>query len=72
MYFVDPYLIPESPLDRIRPTKKDRVAELGLSIALHDSLDLNATFPKAYEPKANLDEHSRDVFKSNRNLDHEK
>lgn len=58
-----------SPLDRIRPTKKDRAAELGLSTALQDSLDLNATFPKAYKPKAKLDEHNMDVFKPNRNLD---
>jgi len=58
-----------SPLDRIRPTKKDRAAELGLSTALQDSLDLNATFPKAYKPQAKLDEYNMDVFKPNRNLD---
>ena len=58
-----------SPLDRIRPTKKDRAAELGLSTALHDSLDLNATFPKACKPKEKLEEHNMDVFKPNRNLD---
>ena len=58
-----------SPLDRIRPTKKDRAAELGLSTALQDSLDLNATFPKVYKPKAKLDEQNMDVFKPNRNLD---
>ncbi|KAL9963207.1 hypothetical protein ACROYT_G032385 [Oculina patagonica] len=58
-----------SPLDRIRPTKKDRAVELGLSTALQDSLDLNATFPKAYKPKSKLDEHNMDVFKPNRNLD---
>ena len=58
-----------SPLDRIRPSKKDRAAELGLSTALQDSLDLNATFPKAYKQKATLDEPNMDVFKPNRNLD---
>ena len=59
-----------SPLDRIRPTKKDRAVELGLSTALQDSLDLNATFPKVYKPaKSKLEEHNMEVFKSNRNLD---
>lgn len=58
-----------SPLDRIRPTKKDRAAELGLSTALHDSLDLNATFPKACKPKPKLEEQNMDVLKPNRNLD---
>lgn len=35
-----------SPLDRIRGGKAERAKELGLCTALHDSMDLNATFPK--------------------------
>lgn len=58
-----------SPLDRIRPTKNDRAIELGLSTALQDSLDLNATFPKVYKAKSKQDEHQMDLFKPKRNLD---
>ena len=58
-----------SPLDRIRPTKKDRAIELGLSTALQDSLDLNATFPKICKGKPNVEEHQMDTFKPKRNLD---
>ncbi|XP_022800681.1 uncharacterized protein LOC111338444 [Stylophora pistillata] len=58
-----------SPLDRIRPTKKDRAIELGLSTALQDSLDLNATFPKMYKAKSKLEDNNMDVFKPSRNLD---
>lgn len=58
-----------SPLDRIRPTKKDRAIELGLSSALQDSLDLNATFPKVYKAKSKQEEHQMDLFKPKRNLD---
>lgn len=58
-----------SPLDRIRPTKKDRAIELGLSTALQDSLDLNATFPKVYKAKSKLEDNNMDVFKPSRNLD---
>lgn len=58
-----------SPLDRIRPTKKDRAIELGLTTMLHDSLDLNATFPKMYKAKSRHDEHQMDIFKPKRNLD---
>ena len=58
-----------SPLDRIRPTKKDRAVELGLSTALHDSLDLNATFPKVHKAKSKHEEQQMDIFKPKRNLD---
>lgn len=58
-----------SPLDRIRSTKRDRAIELGLSTALQDSLDLNATFPKVCKPKSKQEEYQLDAFKPHRNLD---